>query len=420
MLPSALTESPVRTGLLRYISPTNSIPTLLETMSSTETDLAAKEVHYIGSGDVDGIRALNFGWAHGTTGVQICPAYTIVEAWLVRVATNQAVPFKWAGATSRAVASGESQVISDQITPSQFGLSTFARGDKFITAFHLTCGAGGKFPATAIRAGTQLPSGSVMAYDPATSTITNLASTATLGVSGLPRSSRPGFSPVLLGTFVSGDPIVCMGIGDSIVADVGATSRAGDAGGSFFARSLWPTDKVIANPFAGFNAGLPGGVPSAWLTATNGSQAKLNALLQYANRFVEEYGINDISYPAMLDNSKGIWAAIKANAPQSGGRAVKIARTSLWVRENGAGQPDTGYGPTGNIPTFNAACAALAGASDGPDVYIDCRDPVVLSTTPGTVDNYRWGVGMGDGGAHPSETGHTLIAADGVRDWMLS
>jgi len=423
---------------LRFASPTNFVPQGFNTSDAVKRHVISRQIHYIGSGDMSELRLLLLGWANGGSAISTPGnAVTYANSYICKELAASGINVKFGGSNSVTVYDGQLAVISDPILPSQFGLSKFTRGERYDVTIDLPFAAGGiAFPQydnmNGAGSGQSYDSGFFgLICDPGTTTYDNINSFGSINWTGPDVGVLGGqVACILLGKFVSGDPGTYLGIGDSIVAGVGATSAAGEGKGSFFTRSLFPTEgSPSLNPVAGCNAGFSGGISQVWLNTSNASQMNLASLAKYANRVIEEYGINSIgsaggsgAAAGIVADCEAIYKLVRTAAPVANGSALKIMRTSLLCKTNfPSTTPSAGCGVADTLDYFNQQMLAAAGAAPGPDSFVSARDVIVSSTTPATTANYLWASGMTDDGVHPSEAGHAaLAAAGGVRAWVLA
>lgn len=423
---------------LRFASPTNFMPQGFNVSDTVKRHVISRQIHYIGSGDMSELRLMLVGWVNGQNSITTQGnAVTYTQIFICKEGASAGFNVKFGGQTSVTVYDGQQAVISDPILPSLFGLTKFTRGERYDITIDLPFATGGiNFPQydnmNGAGSGNGYDSGFFgLTCDPGTTTFDNINSYGSINWTGPDVGVLGGqVAGILLGKFITGDPGVYLGIGDSIVAGVGAGSAAGEGKGSFFTRSLFPTDGVPSvNPVAGCNAGYSGGLSQVWLNTSNASQMNLVSLSKYANRFIEEYGINSIggaggSGPAatIVADCQSIYKLVRTAAPVTNGAALKIMRTSLLCKTDASGaNPFSGCGVGDTLDFFNQQIVTAAGSAPGSDAVVNMRTAIVASQTVGTTANFEWAATMTDDGVHPSEIGHAaLAAAGGVRAWVMA
>ncbi len=416
---------------LRFVSPTNFIGTASSANEAGRLGRICRTVHYIGSGDVSELVLRVSGWVNGGSATASVGNAFSLNAVYVKVAGGACVQAKFSGSTSVDVPDGTLEILSDPLYPSDFGLSTFTRGTKiFVTPDGRIASNGLKFPRHPWLGG--YTGSDSYRYDPGAYTFTNLTGEGALtytgtGGGGIANGFNEQIPIQMLGRFVGSDKAVFMGIGDSITNGTGSTTTSGNAGGSFFSRSLWPTDLVIANPYAGMNTGLSGGNAGVWADTTQNSVVRLGSLLKYANRYIDEYGINDVAYAGgsvladtIYAKSKVIFDAIKAQPAVTNGLPIKIARTSVLNKTSTDGlTPLAGCTLGETLDYLNQKFPTRAGIDF--DDYINLRNiGMFLSDVSTDAANFQWSTTYATDGLHPNETGHTRIAANGVRAWVVA
>lgn len=220
-------------GVYRTASVDNRMETSFNTTSgSALTFITRARVKLAGAGYAcSGFKVFfpNFSALSGATG----NAFTVTECYLERVTgVSEYVPVKVGGATTFTVPDGGSYLLSDVILPSAFtNLTQFNASMEFQFRIKGTvASAGMKIPAGRA-AETYSGSDSVYAriYNPATVSYSSMAGTGQISVvSGSdPGQLTTAYCPILLGTFVSGDPATALIIGDSLVAGTGNLGQVG-------------------------------------------------------------------------------------------------------------------------------------------------------------------------------------------------
>lgn len=417
---------------LRFASATNFLQQGFASSEAAKRHVISRQPHFIGTADMSELRIILLNWANGSTIISTPGAsVTYPNIYICKLLAGSGVNVKFSGSNSVTLADGQQAAISDAILPSQFGLTKFTVGERYDVTIDLPfSGSGFPFPVIDPVGGgaAGYDSGFFgLICDPTTTTYDNINSYGSINWTGPDVGVGNTIPSILVGRFVTGDHGVFMGIGDSIVAGVGAASRPGAGGGSFFTRSLFATDLNTAVPVAGLNAGYSGGVSDVW-NNVGASKNNLAYLTQYANRFVEEYGINSIggaggagAATAIRTASQGIYTTVRANAPVANGLAIKIMRTTLLAKTDATGLvPSAGCGLGDTLDFFNQQVIAAAVGAPGADVLVNMRNAVVANTNPTLAASYQWAATMTADGTHPTEVGHIALAGatGGVRAWI--
>jgi hypothetical protein len=339
-----------RTGQLRLISTNNRYPNRnLANASGAEQSNAGIFDHYVGSGDVDGIVLLavnSYVWLNSLEK----PANSM-SIRRIYIAMNGIVKqFKWGGATTSTVTAANTAdplsgfKISDVMLPSEFGLSEFVVGTPFQIRHEISVPAGGTFCVLEGWGGTR---GGGHTYATGTVNCTTLDGTGDLFYDGAVNQAPQSWTPIVLGTFVSGDPAVGIDHGDSIANGVGDTRRLGLG---YPEKGRINNDRATA--IAGLNVSRPSGSGFDW---TNIPQ--LVMLAKYANYMFNQMGTNSFSAAANVDLSAvnytanlsiNTYKALKANqAVGDGLKPFKVIQGELLPRLK---NPPTGDGLNQQAP----------------------------------------------------------------------
>ncbi|WP_157840586.1 hypothetical protein [Sphingomonas sp. Ant20] len=282
-------------------------------------------------------------------------------------------------------------------------------------------------------------------YNPAVRQPANLASPGavvwegTNPTAGFTMSGASQLLPIMLGKFVSGDPLVYLGTGDSIF--MGSNDGAGgvNVGTGIFTRFLCtPTPAVTGK--AGCNAAVAGGAAGTWTSQGGGTGLNpyLATLVKYANRVVDNYGTNN--FPTAANYSGSALGAVQGQVYSpwpyyrslavtgSGVTPMKIWRTKLFPRTAGGittpfpedqtvwlggSTVSEQWEPGGSVDQFHDWLVDQA-ATGGVDGIIDF-DPIARADPFGnratSVLYHRWAAGsfMTADGTHPG--GGTAIFA---------
>lgn len=308
----------------------------------------------------------------------------------------------FSAAASKTINPGDTDIQSDPILPSAFGLSKFTKGDLYwyrddrsvaLTTDRFPTSNPGYTSYGSGAVGLKLADGAVVAPSNGYGTMTF--------TSGWANYANP-YMPIILGRALSGDTRSVIAAGDSIVSGQGDVTADGLVGS--FTRALFDTDRV-SNPVAGINFGIAGVTAGVW---NNGTGDKLRAYLKYCTHCYEAFGTNDwISSPgsttaAAIAASRVIWDACAAVG-------TDVLRPKLIPRT------------TGNITTALNAEWASGGRARAFNVALDTESGITLITrnalragaTEGTDAFYQWGSATYTTDfTHPIPAGVLLDAAD--------
>lgn len=387
--------------------PTNAGGMLVQT--GTTTARIGRAYFTIGSGDVSELRLSLFSfYISNGVGVVGCNGYTVNSASIEM--NGVSVPITFAAVRSKVIGASASDVQSDVLLPSAFGLTKFAQGSIGYLRLALTFAN----PTTDVSPGNGFSSSALGAftydYDPTKVTITNGVDgtgpiTYTMtggGVNGTDiKSNAFPMTPAILGKFVNGDLPVWLEIGDSGCFGTGDTGTT--EGSLGLARAMYPNPAAPspAGALANWNLGCNGGIAPDW---ANGSPSLLNNYLKYFKYAIEEYGGNGFFTAASHDIHTQLRAA--------GVRA--IIRTSLTPRTNSSDQWTTatqtqqsGWGAGNGADTYEQSVKALV----APDLtYISYREALA---DPANAWIWYWNgtpFYMTPEGLHPSTLGYVLKA----------
>ena len=379
---NAVTPSSVSTTL-RVVTTENRVFASAE--SRTKLNSASHRRHVIGSGACAGFKVDTRGWfetpATGYTAVG--NAYTISELWVYLEGGSTAVQVTWAGATSKTINPGDTEILSDTLLPSAFSLSSFPVGQAFWTKAILTVPTtAGAIPYTPVAVGA-INNSQAWFYDPAVTTLSSAGATGVFTSTGTaPEQRSNGWCPMIIGFFVSGDPQTFFGVGDSIMQNIGDGATIGGAGlgvGAYgWFQRLMVDANGSSNPIASMNMAISGDGSANYL-----ANVKLLAYQKYCKYGIDALLTNDVSSRTaaqLLATDQPIANALRANG------ATKVIRTRLVTRYTDATQAalNADYGVGSKVSTLNDSFAANIDTSPTPaaGTYAAVWDP--LSIRQGT------------------------------------
>lgn len=301
----------------------------------------------------------------------------------------------YSGGNTGAIASGATEVSSDQIPASAFGLSAFPAGLIFWERFRRTVDAG---------AGALLPIGPVAAVTGYTgegfafSDGLSASQVMNQGAITVPTGgslTNNGFLPMA----IVGAPNHCvsvMALGDSIV--FGASDNWGDggSGGGWFARGLY---NVRNRGIAWANYGRSTSTAFQWNT---GAVKRRTYHRYFTNAFVH-YGTNDMAVSARSAAQTNTALTTLAATLRTDGLRF-LSASGCWIRCDNLNVPISGYANGGALrEPYNALLAANAAFDEYNLFDAACRTSAGADTWKGgtTVD---W--------VHPNASVSPTIGAD--------
>lgn len=326
--------------------------------------------HTIGSGDVASLQLMTHGWVELSSAgyTALGNTYTIEEISVE--ANGVVVPVTFGGARSKIINPGDTEVMTDTLLPSAFGLTSFVRGATVWTKARLSVPTTSSVLPNIARSTAGRTGQQVNWYDP---TVTFPSSTDVTGVYTATGTSMAGgarltaWCPMVVGKFVSGDPKTIIAFGDSITQGVG-DSRTPVNGTGWFHRMLTDADGV-SNPYAGMNCAVSGDVASNQKLNT-----KMLALSKYARFGVDALGTNDIGLSGtgntttIRANLQVVWDAMRAQGVE------KVLRTHFLPRTNSAADNTSlsGWGVGENVAQFHTTLAGDVGTTTGKfDIFLE-------------------------------------------------
>lgn len=391
---------------LRFVSAVNVGPSSTQNMnvaSAAAVDFLSRNYFVIGSGNVSQIVLSFYAWfLQQNSGVNnLGNGYTIDEVAIEYNSTFKPVTFS--GGRTKVIANGDTDIQSDPLLASAFGLSSFAQGTTGYIRMRITIAT----PAT-----DKMPVGNSptlvstkVKYDTTKVSVTNgVDSTGEIaysmingGVNGVDAIFCNPFLPVILGRYITGDPPTWILAGDSKTY---GTGDAGSAQGVFgLSRAMFPNAALAAGAYSNWNIGCPSGIGNDW---AGGTPSKLTGYLKYARYAVEHYGTNSLT----IAQSTAIHATLRANGIQHivvGNLRPRTTSTDTWITE--ANQTIVAnWGPAvSTLATFETALQALVAADL---TYFD-------ATAMLGVDPYKWVISGAANyatadGIHPTPAGYEL------------
>jgi len=418
----AVVEPP--TGLLRMAAVNNTVNN--GTMTIAGKNRCYIRIPYmIGSGDLSEIKLSHYGYNMTIGGLSSnANSFDITLGAIANAAGTVSVPVLYSAGRLLTVAGSAHDVQMDSILPAAFGLSKFTRGDVYWLKMQVDFATAGYLPTAVSFRANGNPGAQYLWVDSASSGVaagTGVDDPGPFTITGTAASSQGyGYMPVMLGKFVSGDPDVWYGAGDSDLNSVGDVDTA-QWGMGFFTRALLDNG-TPSRVLAGFNCAKPSGYITVFRTLTN--LAKWSA---YCNSGVEECGLNDLgsttgtllSTATFLTQCKAAWAIMRGQGVQKVLRTWMLGR--LQSSDSFATEAGQTFVGTAGDQSWGAASAALNAAFQAEvGGTLDVLVPMICAR--GTVDSTKWranGTALyaTSDGVHKSSAMHALAAVE-LRSYM--
>lgn len=379
------------------------------TTTALRPNLAGRARHMIGSGARSKLRLMMPNWSVGSGGNNLS-AY-IVGAWLEANGTSARITFN-GGSNSATMTAGQSKLVSDDILPASFGLSSFDRGLECWIRLEVRAATGVNRIILSKRYNPHA-SNKMIEFDPATTTI-NTSGTGTLAAtsgSDWANYTSGGLTEIagtLIGTFVGADEPVWVEVGDSIPTGDGDQLNSFTDIAGYFQKSMFDAD-LTSNPVANFKMSVSG---YRWANF-NPLSAYLIDWLAYANRGLEALGTNDfgkdtgtlINLATAQASAQTLWGIFNS----AGIGSDHLYRTDLLCSTSGtftseAGQTvKPGWGAGGNPELFNSWTDTLVGTMLAGKIRF---------TAPYGTDIYKWAANATGDGVHPVAATHNSMAGE--------
>lgn len=354
---------------LRFASATGFAPVGTNTVALPNTAATVRWLtrgfFTFGSGDLSQLVLSYFAFCIANS-VFATSGYTIEAIALEYNGTS--APITFSGLRSKVINSGDTDILSDPLLPSAFGLTKFARGSTAYIRGLITFSNPATDTAPNSYFWSRDQSSSGVAYNPALVTVTNGVDstgqvTVTGGAAGDQAFLGSYIMPAVLGRYIAGDPGTWITIGDSKTFGIGDTATT--IGVQGLSRAFFPDPTLPANGISNWNIGVSGGVAQAWQL---GTPSLLTAYLKYAKYAIENYGTNGTNFSW----EQSIYTQLLA------GGVRQIIRTSLTPKvadptaDNYASEtfqiPSSGWSNGGSTDVFEQALKALVSSTF---TYID-------------------------------------------------
>ncbi|MEY2892662.1 MAG: hypothetical protein RJA98_2570 [Pseudomonadota bacterium] len=363
-------------------------------------------------------------WYTQSTGVVLgANDFTVSKAAIEKDGATSSVPVLFSGARTKLIPAGATDVQSDPLLASAFGLSAFTNGDKYWVRLELTVStAGQKIPAM-FNYGTAgiYPGGVALWLDPvANTTVSQIDSYGNIAISGSSWTNEVNVvAPIVLGRFVSGNPKTFLAVGDSIT-EGSADALSGQVGNGYFDRARMSASNG-APMLAGIKFGQGSSISAMWSAA---NADRMTPYLAYAKYLWDMYGTNDFlageTDATVRTRCQAIWAQAMASGASGvvrGEVLPRVTSSDSYVLAANQTYINSAFGVGGAARTFNTWLSTQVGGG------------AVLTVVPfdsvrDSGDRYKWKVNGTAGyatadGVHPSTAAHILMA-DELRPVLAS
>lgn len=394
---------------LRVVSTNNQIITGSEARNSFQT-VYAHFPYVIGSGDVSGIKFSDIGWTRTTsTTVDFTNPITI-DAAVIHDTINYAPVYK-GGSRTWTITGGDNDSQCDLILPSALGLSKFTLGATYWWKARITLAvAGHNVPFANGRHTGSRTNSQAWWVNPAATFVSTVDAPGHFTYTGTAPDARTNtYCPIMLGNFVTGDPMTVFGVGDSIHQGQGDSTGVLNGFGIF--QRAMHDDNTVVRQLASINFNRIGGASSGFNGATNDRCAYWAT---YCNTGVLQHGTNDfgtngtgLAIATMLNSNRTTYTKVRGYGVQKIVQ-VKIgprtSSTDSFATETNQTATGAGWVSGGDTDLYNTALNSELG------VYVDALAPAAAGR--GT-DPFKWSVpGSTTDGTHPSATIHAARAAE--------
>lgn len=245
-----------------------------------------------------------------------------VEEVFIESPGGAVVQVTFEGNNTKLLTNGDAAIESDELTPSDFGLSAFNRGDKFAVKGIISTTSGGNIPFSNADTRIYDPDAQAAWYSSGSTTPSAGTTSGPYTVaSGSAFDIRiQGYDPLLIGRLVDDSQPTVLALGDSMTQGVGASISdplvQANYGVGYPAAASYGTDGSA--PFPIFNYGISGTTAAVF----NSTAQKWKQYVGYARIVSTHLGTNDIgtfgtgNLTTLQNNLTDIWADAKANGAQ--------------------------------------------------------------------------------------------------------
>jgi lysophospholipase L1-like esterase len=308
------TAQDINSKILRFVSPQSKIPIAPAASTGTTLVQRIRWPFYIGSGDVESLILSFNGWYFNYAGQNaLGNSYNVLKAAIEIEGDTYSVPLTFGGVRNKVINSGDTDIQTDPINARAFSRASIPRNTKcWIRADCSVNVSGQSLPGTGW-SWNEPPwsTGGSLWIDPAVFNgfVVDSYGVASAGSAGGYDLGNYPNVPIVLGTFVNGDPTTLIALGDSITYGLNDTLTGFSLIGGFSRAT--GDDAHTGSILAGANFGVSSALASHWVGAT-GPQA----YLKYAKYGLEQYGTNEFtgggSSAVAQTNSSNLWAIMFA------------------------------------------------------------------------------------------------------------
>jgi hypothetical protein len=380
---------------------------------TTQTLIASRARHVIGSGDRSKLRVVIPNWAFNT-------GQNTLAASITRCAlecNGVTVPVNFGGSRTVTIPvssnAATAKFESDDILPAAFGLSSFALGQQVFIRLEASAVPSVNRVIMMYRYDKSASMRAVQ-YNP-TNTSVNIDGTGALTVTGTDfvewtSGNTTEIAAGLIGPFVGVDRPVWGALGDSIATGDGDGLQADDISG-FIQRSMVDAD-LVSNPVALLKMTVSGYKLSSAVGLIN----QFSGWFSYASHWFDELGTNDITATAgtvslatMQSYKATIWNVMRtAGASRIYAMDYLPRTTGTYSSEAGQTVVSVDYNTGGLTDQLSSWFTAKVG--DG------TLNGKLRFTSPYGTNQYVWPAGGTADGLHPWQSIHIAMAAE-MRAW---
>lgn len=310
---------------LKVVTAPNWHPTGMQSASGSNTRFISRRPIYIGIG---GASELVCSYFNAWAGVGGSGAFTVISHAIEAGNGSMSVPVTLDGGVNRSksIPLGTSDVQSDPILPSAFGLTSFAAGALFWERIVFDVPAGNTYPANVPRRAGYT---GMAAYscDPAAFPALTADGTGALDATGKTLTSGKTFGSIVLGRPLVAGTRHFGNVGDSFTRD----SDQETAAGNFPLRLFADVFERAMLDFKGDLSGLYGfinfGIYGTGVNSYNPAADARRPYYKYCTDMHDEYGTNDTgatNLAALQGRLQALWGAYVEEGVE------RIWRTKLW------------------------------------------------------------------------------------------
>lgn len=319
-------------------------------------------------------------WVSGGTNGEKLVGNSVTRSVTVEGLSATPVPVKWGGATSVVLGDGDAFVISDALTPADFGIATFTANSLFYLRHNCDMAVGAFFPYCEKTGfiGVAGSGGAVCSL----ATDGQLGNNGAIVNSGSYAPSAYALMPIAILTRTA-SPNLAVGLyGDSIVYRNNDTNGDGTSGNGGYAQiAMYNFDS--AGTHAGYSRLACIAETSVTFASNNANGGnRRRQVLPYCSHVYTDWGTNDIFYPS------GTLAVIQASIDTNianftsypGSSVRRVAYGLIMPRTNAANNAHVAPSSNANFTypgwreTINTQITGSSGVNDVVNFNIDVED----------------------------------------------